>query len=168
MTRIARSRFLPKKEPIVTVAVTHAAAPRKTDSFTFTMTFTGTTLRWRKPWPTDIPTLGEWELPPSHASNINVHEVGRAIVAHSPAMQFKRGVPHLCRWNSQCSHYCELVLEPEQMPRTLEIAIHTAISKRGFRLLLCPAMSRFVLLKRRTPGALVGLASPRTLLGSEI
>jgi pyruvate dehydrogenase (quinone) len=32
---------------------------------------------------------------------------------------------------AQCSHYCELVSEPEQMPRVLEIAMQTAISKRG-------------------------------------
>ena len=32
---------------------------------------------------------------------------------------------------AQCSHYCGVVSEPEQMPRVLEIAIQTAISKRG-------------------------------------
>src|ERR1700752_2328681 len=29
---------------------------------------------------------------------------------------------------AQCSHYCELISQPEQMPRVLEIAIQTAIS----------------------------------------
>src|SRR5947199_7144944 len=32
---------------------------------------------------------------------------------------------------AQCSHYCELVSEPEQMPRVLEVAIQTARSQRG-------------------------------------
>ena len=32
---------------------------------------------------------------------------------------------------AQCSHYCELVSELSQMPRVLEIAMQTAISKRG-------------------------------------
>src|SRR6201987_74909 len=32
---------------------------------------------------------------------------------------------------AQCSHYCELVSQPSQMPRVLEIAIQTAISRRG-------------------------------------
>jgi pyruvate dehydrogenase (quinone) len=31
----------------------------------------------------------------------------------------------------QCSHYCELVSHPEQMPRVLEIAMQTALSRRG-------------------------------------
>src|SRR6266478_6417072 len=31
---------------------------------------------------------------------------------------------------AKCSHYCELVSHPEQMPRVLEIAMQTAISKR--------------------------------------
>src|SRR5471030_1311705 len=30
----------------------------------------------------------------------------------------------------ECSHYCELVSQPEQIPRVLEIAIQTAISRR--------------------------------------
>jgi pyruvate dehydrogenase (quinone) len=32
---------------------------------------------------------------------------------------------------SDCSHYCEFISHPSQMPRVLEIAIRTAIAKRG-------------------------------------
>jgi pyruvate dehydrogenase (quinone) len=39
---------------------------------------------------------------------------------------------------AQCSHYCELVSQPDQMPRTLEIAMQTAISKRGVSVLALP------------------------------
>ena len=39
---------------------------------------------------------------------------------------------------AQCSHYCELVAEPEQMPRVLEIAMQTAISKRGVAVIAIP------------------------------
>src|ERR1700684_815320 len=39
---------------------------------------------------------------------------------------------------AQCSHYCELVLQPEQMPRVLEIAMQTAISKRGVAVIALP------------------------------
>ena len=39
---------------------------------------------------------------------------------------------------AQCSHYCELVSQPEQMPRVLEIAMQTAISKRGVAVLALP------------------------------
>ena len=38
----------------------------------------------------------------------------------------------------ECSHYCELVSQPEQMPRVLEIAIQTAISKRGVAVIVLP------------------------------
>jgi pyruvate dehydrogenase (quinone) len=39
---------------------------------------------------------------------------------------------------AQCSHYCELVSHPEQMPRVLEIAMQTAISKRGVAVIAIP------------------------------
>src|SRR6201981_1810256 len=38
----------------------------------------------------------------------------------------------------QCSHYCELVSQPEQMPRVLEIAMQTAIAKRGVAVVVIP------------------------------
>jgi pyruvate dehydrogenase (quinone) len=38
----------------------------------------------------------------------------------------------------QCSHYCELVSHPEQMPRVLEIAIQTAIARRGVSVVAIP------------------------------
>ena len=40
---------------------------------------------------------------------------------------------------AQCSHYCGVVSEPEQMPRVLEIAIQTAISKRGVAVVVISA-----------------------------
>lgn len=39
---------------------------------------------------------------------------------------------------AQCSHYCELVSHPEQMPRILEIAIQTALSRRGVSVIALP------------------------------
>lgn len=39
---------------------------------------------------------------------------------------------------AQCSHYCELISQPEQMPRVLEIAIQTAISRRGVSVIALP------------------------------
>ncbi len=39
---------------------------------------------------------------------------------------------------AQCSHYCELVSHPEQMPRVLEIAMQTAISRRGVAVVVIP------------------------------
>jgi pyruvate dehydrogenase (quinone) len=39
---------------------------------------------------------------------------------------------------SQCSHYCELVSQPEQMPRVLEIAIQSALARRGVSVVALP------------------------------
>jgi pyruvate dehydrogenase (quinone) len=39
---------------------------------------------------------------------------------------------------AQCSHYCELVSQPEQMPRVLEIAMQTALSLRGVSVVAIP------------------------------
>src|SRR5258708_699005 len=39
---------------------------------------------------------------------------------------------------AQCSHYCELVSQAEQMPRVLEIAIQTALSRRGVSVIALP------------------------------
>src|SRR6266480_2241815 len=39
---------------------------------------------------------------------------------------------------AKCSYYCELVSHPEQMPRVLEIAMQTAIAKRGVAVVTIP------------------------------
>src|SRR6202171_501431 len=39
---------------------------------------------------------------------------------------------------AQCSHYCELVSQPEQMPRVLEVAMQTARSRRGVSVIAIP------------------------------
>ena len=39
---------------------------------------------------------------------------------------------------AQCSHYCELISQTEQMPRVLEIAMQTAISRRGVSVIAIP------------------------------
>lgn len=39
---------------------------------------------------------------------------------------------------AQCSHYCQSILLPEQMPRVLEIAIQTAVSRGGVAVVTIP------------------------------
>src|SRR5499427_211721 len=39
---------------------------------------------------------------------------------------------------AQCSHYCEMISQPEQMPRALEIAMQTALSRRGVSVIALP------------------------------
>jgi pyruvate dehydrogenase (quinone) len=57
-----------------------------------------------------------------------------AIAAQIPSKElgsdyFQETKPdHIFR---DCSHYCELISHPSQMPRVLEIAIRTAVAKRG-------------------------------------
>src|ERR1039458_7165136 len=43
---------------------------------------------------------------------------------------------------AQCSHYCEQISQPEQMPRVLEIAMQTAISRRGVAVIVLPEIGR--------------------------
>src|SRR6266850_6395457 len=38
----------------------------------------------------------------------------------------------------ECSHYCELISQPSQMPRVLEIAMRTAIDKGGVAVIVLP------------------------------
>src|SRR6266436_3695368 len=39
---------------------------------------------------------------------------------------------------AQCSHHCELISQPEQMPRVLEIGMQTAIARRGVSVIAIP------------------------------
>jgi len=62
------------------------------------------------------------------AAQIPTHEIGSGY--------FQETRPeHLF---AQCSHYCELVSHPEQMPRMLEIAMQTAVSRRGVSVIALP------------------------------
>jgi len=64
-----------------------------------------------------------------------------AIAAHIPSNEIGSGYfqetkpEHLF---AQCSHYCELVSQPEQMPRVLEIAMQTALARRGVAVVVLP------------------------------
>ena len=64
-----------------------------------------------------------------------------AIAAQVPSAEIGSGYfqeTHPEQLFAQCSHYCELVSQPEQMPRVLEIAIQTAIAKRGVAVVVVP------------------------------
>ena len=64
-----------------------------------------------------------------------------AIAAQVPSNEIGSGYfqeTHPEHLFAQCSHYCELVSQPEQMPRVLEIAIQTAISGRGVAVVVLP------------------------------
>ena len=62
------------------------------------------------------------------AAQIPSHEIGGGYFQEThPEHLFK-----------DCSYYCELVSQPEQMPRILAIAMRTAIARRGVAVLVIP------------------------------
>src|SRR6202030_915220 len=64
-----------------------------------------------------------------------------AIAAQIPSNEIGSGYfqeTHPEHLFAQCSHYCELVSHPEQMPGVLEIAMQTAISRRGVAVVAIP------------------------------
>ena len=64
-----------------------------------------------------------------------------AIAAQIPSNEIGSGYfqeTHPEHLFAQCSHYCELVSQPSQMPRVLEIAMQTAISRRGVGVVALP------------------------------
>jgi pyruvate dehydrogenase (quinone) len=64
-----------------------------------------------------------------------------AIAAQVPSDELGSGYfqeTHPEHLFAQCSHYCEPVSHPEQMPRLLEIAMQTALSRRGVAVIVLP------------------------------
>jgi pyruvate dehydrogenase (quinone) len=64
-----------------------------------------------------------------------------AIAAQIPSREIGSGYfqeTHPEHVFAQCSHYCELISQPEQMPRVLEIAMQTALSRRGVSVVALP------------------------------
>src|ERR1700719_4389996 len=57
-----------------------------------------------------------------------------AIAAHIPSSEIGTGYfqeTHPDQLFRECSHYCELISHPGQMPRVLQSAMQHAVSKRG-------------------------------------
>src|SRR5882757_7556255 len=64
-----------------------------------------------------------------------------AIAAQIPSNEIGSGYfqeTHPEHLFAQCSHYCELISQPEQMPRVLEIAMQTSISRRSVSVVSIP------------------------------
>src|SRR5580700_3117929 len=63
------------------------------------------------------------------------------IAAHIPSAEIGSGYfqeTHPASLFKECSHYCELVSTPGQMPRVLEIALREAVGKRGVSVVVIP------------------------------
>jgi pyruvate dehydrogenase (quinone) len=86
-----------------------------------------------------------------------------AIAAQIPSNEIGSGYfqeTHPEHLFAQCSHYCELVSQPEQMPRVLEIAMQTAISRRGVAVVALPGDIALRDAVEQTPRLRFGEAQP--------
>jgi len=64
-----------------------------------------------------------------------------AIAAHIPSTEIGTGYfqeSHPERLFVDCSHYCELISSPKQMPRTLQVAMQNSIAQRGVSVIVLP------------------------------
>jgi pyruvate dehydrogenase (quinone) len=64
-----------------------------------------------------------------------------AIAAQIPSAEISSGYfqeTHPQDLFKECSHFCELISSANQMPRTLEMAIHAAVSGRGVAVVTIP------------------------------
>src|SRR5580658_5301635 len=64
-----------------------------------------------------------------------------AIAAQVPSAEIGAGYfqeTHPENLFKECSDYCELISQPEQMPRILAITMRTAITKRGVAVIVLP------------------------------
>jgi pyruvate dehydrogenase (quinone) len=64
-----------------------------------------------------------------------------AIAAHIPSSEIGTNYfqeTHPERLFVECSHFCEFLSTPRQLPRILQIAMHTALSRRGVSVLVIP------------------------------
>jgi pyruvate dehydrogenase (quinone) len=72
-----------------------------------------------------------------HRSRVPVLAIAAQIPSHEIGSTYFQET-HPEHIFGQCSHYCELVSQPEQMPRVLEIAIQTALARRGVSVVAIP------------------------------
>ncbi|MBV8145053.1 MAG: ubiquinone-dependent pyruvate dehydrogenase [Gammaproteobacteria bacterium] len=90
-----------------------------------------------------------------------------AIAAHIPsgeigASYFQETHPQTLF--KECSHYCELVSGPNQMPRVLEIAIREAVGKGGVSVIVIPGDVALQPVLAGTPPTRAALLPPRPVL----
>src|ERR1700678_974818 len=64
----------------------------------------------------------------------------------------------------ECSHYCEMVSEAEQLPRILEIAIREAVGKRGVAVVVLPGDVALQAAADAPPTKIAGLLPPRPMV----
>src|SRR5262249_10307822 len=72
-----------------------------------------------------------------HRSRVPVLAIAAQIPSHELGSGYFQET-HPEHLFAQCSHYCEMVSQPDQMPHVLDIAIQTALSRRGVSVIGLP------------------------------
>ena len=86
-----------------------------------------------------------------------------AIATHIPSSEIGSNYfqeTHPDQLFKDCSHYCELVSQPEQMPRVLEIAIQTALARQGVSVVAIPGDIALKQARYRKPSASIRRVEP--------
>jgi pyruvate dehydrogenase (quinone) len=86
-----------------------------------------------------------------------------AIAAHIPSNEIGSSYfqeTHPDQLFKDCSHYCELVSQPTQMPRVLEIAIQTALTRQGVSVVAIPGDIALKKATYRKPSASIKRVEP--------
>src|SRR5271163_4885827 len=86
-----------------------------------------------------------------------------AIAAHIPSNEIGSSYfqeTHPDRFFKDCSHYSELVSQASQMPRVLEIAIQTALTKQGVSVIAIPGDVALRKITYRKPSASIKRVEP--------
>jgi pyruvate dehydrogenase (quinone) len=86
-----------------------------------------------------------------------------AIAAHIPSGEIGSSYfqeTHPDQLFKACSHYCELVSQPAQMPRVLEIAIQAALSGQGVAVVAIPGDIALKKIPYRKPSASIKRVEP--------
>ena len=90
-----------------------------------------------------------------------------AIAAHIPSAEIGTGYfqeTHPETLFQECSHYCELISGPHQMPRTLEVAIRQAVGNRGVSVVVIPGDVALQPAPNAPAPKVLGLLPPRPLI----
>ncbi len=86
-----------------------------------------------------------------------------AIAAHIPSQEIGSNYfqeTHPDQLFRNCSHYCELISQPSQIPRVLEIAIQTALAKQGVSVIAIPGDIALKQTTYRKPSASIKRLQP--------
>jgi pyruvate dehydrogenase (quinone) len=93
------------------------------------------------------------------------------IAAHIPSAEIGSGYfqeTHPENLFKECSHYCELISSPAQMPRALEIGIRAAVGQRGVSVIVIPGDVALQEAIEAPPPKVANLLPPRAVVSPAV